>query len=116
VAEVHVAEEEGRLEQGAVRQSGNVETRRAPRRDGLASPALGVVEKRPDAPCFGTLGRLDYDALSCHICGEWKRNLAQHARLAHRLSADAYRCAGYFARPRPASSIRTRGARAHWRG
>ncbi|GIW07417.1 MAG: hypothetical protein KatS3mg060_2222 [Dehalococcoidia bacterium] len=92
---MHVAEEEGRLEQGAVRQSGNVETRRARRGDGLASPGLGVVEQRPDAPRFGTLGRLDYDALTdalcCHICGQWKRNLAQHARLAHRLSADAYR-------------------------
>ncbi len=54
-----------------------------------------MVEQRPGALCFGTLGRLDYDALTdalcCHVCGEWKRNLAQHARLAHRLSADAYR-------------------------
>ncbi len=83
------------MEQGAVRQSGNVETSRARWGDGPASPGLGVVEKRPDAPRFGTFGRLDYDALTdalcCHICGEWKRNLAQHALLAHRLSADAYR-------------------------
>jgi hypothetical protein len=83
------------LEQGAVRPSGNVEASRARRGDGLASPGLGVVEKRSDAPRFGTFGRLDYDpltdALCCHVCGQWKRNLAQHARLAHRLTSDEYR-------------------------
>ena len=83
------------MEQGAARQAGNIETSRARRGDGPAPPGLGVVEKSPDAPRFGTVGRLDYDALTdalcCHVCGEWKRNLAQHARLAHRLSADAYR-------------------------
>lgn len=55
-----------------------------------AGPA-GVTE----VPRFGTRGRLDYDehedALLCHVCGRWKRNLAQHARLAHGLGADEYR-------------------------
>ena len=43
----------------------------------------------------GTYGRLEYDeetdALLCRVCGGGYRNLAQHARLAHGLSADAYR-------------------------
>lgn len=42
--------------------------------------AVGVLECDPDA-----------DLLRCHICGDWKRNLAQHARLTHRLAADEYR-------------------------
>lgn len=94
-AEAHAAEEECRLEQEAVRQSGNVGTSRARRGEELAPPGLGEVQTRPDAPRSGTFGRLDYDALTdalhCHICGEWKRNLAQHARLAHRLTSDEYR-------------------------
>lgn len=48
----------------------------------------------PDVPA-GADGRLEYDegadALRCRVCGGWHRNLAQHARLAHGLSADAYR-------------------------
>lgn len=40
-------------------------------------------------------GRLDYDAdsdlLRCHVCGRRYRFLAQHARLAHGLTADDYR-------------------------
>jgi hypothetical protein len=44
---------------------------------------------------YGTYGTLtiaeENDTLLCHVCGAWKRNLASHARRAHRLSADAYR-------------------------
>jgi hypothetical protein len=59
--------------------------------------ALGgaVVRTGKDPPPFGTLGPLEYDSIEdaqrCHVCGAGKRNLAQHARLAHGLTADAYR-------------------------
>lgn len=43
---------------------------------------------------FGQPGKLHYDeimdALLCHLCGGWYRNLAQHARLAHGLTAGEY--------------------------
>ena len=43
----------------------------------------------------GAHGRLEYDAgadaLLCRVCGGSCRNLAQHARRAHGLSADEYR-------------------------
>jgi Zn finger protein HypA/HybF involved in hydrogenase expression len=48
----------------------------------------------PDPP-YGTSGRLELDELEdrllCHVCGGWFRGLAQHARLAHGLTADEYR-------------------------
>lgn len=79
----------------AVRQSANTEASRARRGDGLVPHPRAEGEKTPDVTRFGAFGHLDYealiDALCCHVCGQWKRNLAQHARLAHRLSADAYR-------------------------
>ncbi len=44
---------------------------------------------------FGELGRLEHDpatdTLRCHFCGEGFRNLAQHARRFHGLSAADYR-------------------------
>jgi hypothetical protein len=43
----------------------------------------------------GTFGCLDVsvedDRLLCCVCGHWFRNLAQHARIAHSLTADEYR-------------------------
>jgi hypothetical protein len=49
-----------------------------------------------DEPEFhGTLGVLECDEfedkLRCHLCGDWYRNLAQHVRLVHGLSAHEYR-------------------------
>lgn len=45
--------------------------------------------------CFGTIGRLEYDegsdAFLCHVCGQWKRNLASHAMRAHNISPDEFR-------------------------
>lgn len=94
-AEVQVVEQKCCLREGAVRQPANVGASRAPRGDGLTSHRRAEVEATPNMPRFGAFGRLDYDALtdalSCYVCARWKRNLAQHARLAYRLSADAYR-------------------------
>jgi len=53
-----------------------------------------MPNKPPDPP-FGQLGRLacdpSEDRILCHFCGGWYRQLAQHARLTHGLTADAYR-------------------------
>lgn len=69
------------------------------------SPIMGSMTMTPagrlnrednlEQPRFGELGRLEYDpvedALLCHVCGRWYKNLAQHARRAHQLEADDYR-------------------------
>lgn len=51
--------------------------------------------RRSRSSLHGTYGRLDYDAvedaLLCHVCGRWVKNLAQHACLSHKLSAADYR-------------------------
>jgi len=48
-----------------------------------------------DQSGFAIIGHLEYDedndALLCHLCGAWKRNLASHALRAHRISANDYR-------------------------
>jgi hypothetical protein len=56
------------------------------------------VPPAPDGatlPPFGRLGALDLQpagsGVQCHVCGRHFANLAQHARLAHRLWADDYR-------------------------
>lgn len=50
---------------------------------------------RVSAPLHSPPGTLEYDPdadrLRCTVCGNWYRNLAQHARLTHGLSAADYR-------------------------
>ncbi|MBV9279258.1 MAG: hypothetical protein JOZ41_04180 [Chloroflexi bacterium] len=62
----------------------------------------------------GTAGRLDVDdlgdALLCHVCGRMCRSPAQHARMAHRLSADDYRRLAGLNRP---TRLVSPGMRAH---
>lgn len=54
----------------------------------LAQPA------RPDLPPLGVvLADDDGGRVQCHVCGQWRVALGPHARLAHGLSADAYRAA-----------------------
>jgi hypothetical protein len=73
------------------------DTSEAPARERAAPPkgadaALSALGDR-DGPIFGELVVLAEEGcrVQCHICGRWKKQLANHALYAHRVSPAEYR-------------------------